>query len=147
MAERLSFPSNPPVEPSGPGRSKIGLLFAVFGAPAAWMLEIAVGAAVACYPCASQGTLWQTLPFGWSVTRTILWIVNITGIVVAGLSIAWALAAWRGARRLAPDPTAVLGERLGRTHYLAIWGLMNGFGFLAALLFDSVMIAWTPLQC
>ncbi|HEX4195969.1 MAG TPA: hypothetical protein VHZ26_00870 [Caulobacteraceae bacterium] len=147
MATRLSFSSLSPTEPSGPGRSTPAMLFAVFGAPLAWSVEIAVDAAIACYPCASQGTLWQTLPVGWTVASSLLWAVNIAAILVAAAATAAAFSALRGAPRSEPRPTAVFGERLSRTHYLAVWGVLNGFGFLAALLFDSVMILGTPAQC
>ncbi|HXU99841.1 MAG TPA: hypothetical protein VG166_05025 [Caulobacteraceae bacterium] len=135
-------------EPEGPGRHRLGLLFAVLGAPLAWSGQVVFGAAFAAYPFVPQGTLFTTAPLSESADRLGLFAANLIAIVVAALATWVAWQAWQGARGdFRGTAAGLLAERLTRTRYLAMWGLLNGSIFIAALLFDTVMLIGTPATC
>jgi hypothetical protein len=148
MAQRLKIEPSDRLEPSAVGRSRWLLGFAAFGAPGAWSAQFIAGAAIASYPCIPDGTLYVTAPLEEPSARTLLLAVNVVATFVALLALYTAWLAWKGSRQDdPPSPEAILAERLSRTRYLAAWGLMNGCGFLIAILFDTVMVLGVPARC
>lgn len=135
-------------EPAGPGRRRLVFLFAVMGAPLAWSAQVAFNAAFAAYPCAPHSTLAVTAPITADADRICLFLVNLLAIVAAAVATGLAWQAWRGAEGRSEGSTASLvAERLTRTRYLAMWGLINGALFIGALVFDTVMLIGTPAIC
>jgi hypothetical protein len=148
MAERVQMSALERREPRGPGRRPLLFLFAVMGAPLAWALEIVVDAAFAAYPCAGRGTLEIAAPIGQAGDRAILLAANVLALAAAAAATWLSWQAWVGAEGEEKGVAAgLLAERLTRTRYLATWGLLNGAIFIAALLFDTVMIFGTPPSC
>jgi hypothetical protein len=129
-------PTNPPVA----ARPPVGaaLVFAVFGAPAAWLLQLFFGyalAAHACYPI--------DVPLVTPVWGPLWWIligIELAAIVIAGggLFTAWSChVAWRGV-----DPRNV-GER--RNRFIAKWALLTSALFSIAVVFTIVMLFIMPV--
>jgi hypothetical protein len=88
------------------------ILFAVFGGPLAWFLQLNAGFALASNPCFfdNQRSVVPQLAHDWTFPA----MVRIAVAAVA-VSIVATLMAWRA-------------YRLGRIRFLALWGLCLGTG-------------------
>lgn len=114
------------------------LTFAVFGAPAAWALQLVFGYALsahACYPLDVPlvAPVWPGL--WW-------WLIGIDmgAVIVAGAALftAWGChVAWRGV-----DPRSV-GER--RNRFIAHWSVLTSTLFSIAVVFTIVMLFIEPV--
>jgi hypothetical protein len=119
-------------------------LFAVFGAPAAWSLQLIVNYALAAEACYPNDTPLAQPNLSWD--RPALVALNLLALVIAAAA---AALAWRLFRRDPEGPgfTGDLAEvSQGRTHFLASCGLLTGFGFIAAILFNTIALLGVP-QC
>lgn len=129
-------PTNPPLT----ARLPVGgaLVFAVFGAPTAWLLQLFFGyalAAHACYPIDVPLVTPVWGPLWWILIGIELAAIALAG---AGLFTAWSChAAWRGV-----DPRNV-GER--RNRFIAKWALLTSSLFSIAVVFTIVMFFILPV--
>jgi hypothetical protein len=128
--------SNPPE----PARLPVGsaLTFAVFGAPAAWLLQLVFGYALSAHACFPV-----SVPLVAPVWGSLWWVligIDIAAIVIAGaaLWIAWRFhIAWRGV-----EPRSV-GER--RNRFIARWSLLTSALFSIVVVFTIVMLFILPI--
>jgi len=123
------------------------LLFGLFGAPAAWTVQLVVGYALAAEACFAEGRPLRVPRAALAWDRPVLIAVNILALAVAALATWTAYRAWRGVRGEKPGSHRELldiGE--GRTRFMAAAGLMSGFGFIAATLFNLAAAIGVP-QC
>lgn len=135
------------VEPAGarktPGAFAIQL-FAVFGAPAAWSLQLVINYALAAEACFPNDTpLTQPQP-AWD--RAALIGFNLAALAIAAVAALVAVGLWRRNRQSLGSNENPMEIARGRSHFLAVCGLLTGFGFIVAILFNTVAAVGVP-QC
>jgi hypothetical protein len=105
-----------------------GSLFALFGGPLAWFAQLNVGFALASQPCFHDGERIGVPHFSPDWTWAAMITVTVIACIIALLA---ALISWRAYARA---PVEKVGDdRLpqvggGRTHFLALWGVVLGLG-------------------
>jgi hypothetical protein len=123
---------------------RIGEIFALFGGPLAWFVQLNVGFALASQPCFTDGA--RTVVPRWTPdwTWTFMIAIMLTACVVALLA---ALISWRAYARTVHehqgDHRQVMEVGSGRTRFLALWGVLLGVG--AALTTAMTAIAFFVL--
>lgn len=128
--------SNPPAYTRV--RVGTGLVFAVFGAPVAWLLQLIVGYALAshaCYPL--------DVPLMAPVWGGLWWVligVDLAAVLVAGASLLSAMR-WRRVWRDA-DPHDLAAQR---NRFIANWSLLVSALFSIAVVFTIVMLFIEPV--
>ncbi|EQB05882.1 hypothetical protein [Sphingobium baderi] len=113
--------------------------------PAAWLLQLMVGASLtgwSCFPADER--LWsEPAGLGWTRTAAII-------VIAVAVLIAWAsgAAAWSDLRRVRGEeeggPAALAEIGHGRTRFIALWGLVLGVGSAAASLITLVAFLLVP---
>jgi hypothetical protein len=135
--------SHPPPEQAR--RSLAILLFALFGAPAAWSAQLIANYAITADACFPNDV---PLPFPaaflpWD--RQLALAINILALLIGAAATWTALGVWR--RERGPGSRTDLSRtRDERICFMALSGLMTGFGFMAATLFNTVAALGVP-QC
>jgi hypothetical protein len=121
-------------------------LFAVFGAPAAWSLQLIVNFALAAEACFPNDTpLAQPDPkLAWD--RPALIAINLLALAMASLAAFAAVRLWRRSKQGLTSNEDPMATAQGRSHFMAACGLLTGFGFIAAILFNTVAAVGVP-QC
>lgn len=129
-------------------RVSIALLFCgLLAGPVAWGLQLIVNYALAAYRCYPGDVPRTSILPGWSWSSPTILAINIAAALIALLGAAISLRHWRAVRgehHGSVGHTAETGE--GRTRFLALWGMMTGLGFFAAIMFDTVALSMAP-QC
>lgn len=129
-------PSNPPAYTRIPVGA--GLVFAAFGAPTAWLIQLIVGYALAshaCYPL--------SVPLVAPVWGGLWWIligVDLAAVLVAGAALLSALRFRRAYRDADPRDLA-----LQRNRFIANWSLLVSALFSIAVVFTIVMLFIAPV--
>lgn len=121
------------------------LLFAVFGAPFAWLAQLVVNYGFATYPCFPHGAARTLILPGWGSERTWLVLVSCVAVAIALGSLAAAWTAFGRARSLDREGGAH-ARRVSRTRSLAICGLISAAMFGLATLFTLAALSRIP-QC
>lgn len=132
--------------PSHPGRvSAVAGIFGLLGGPLAWFAQLCAGYALASWACfpKDQRRLVPADAYAWTWNAMI--VVSIAAFVVA-------LIAFLVSRRLhlrTRDERAVHHDQVleagrGRTHFLALWGMLAGGGFAVAVAFTGVFLIVLP---
>jgi hypothetical protein len=129
-----------PINPPEVTRLPVGLAltFAVFGAPAAWFLQLWFGYALSAHACFPLDVplvtpVWPGL-WWWLIG------IDLGAVIVAGAALftAWGChVAWRGV-----DPRSV-GER--RNRFIAHWSVLTSALFSIAVVFTIVMLFIEPV--
>jgi hypothetical protein len=128
------------------GRVSIGLLlFGVFAGPIAWSGQFVANYILAVDPCFLTHVVnTEPIARGRSDWLAIL-IVNLVAALLAIAGGLVSLRIWGVSRHEHPGTASeAVDAGEGRTRFLAIWGIMTGFGFLAAILFDTVAVFLVP---
>jgi hypothetical protein len=119
-------------------------LFAVFAAPIAWFVQLCGSYSLASAPCFRDGHRATAVPAGSQWTGAALLALMAAAVLIALVA---AFLSWRAfSRTKAPmqgETDRLTRERAGRTHFLALWGVVFGAAFaLAAALtgFDFVAL-------
>ena len=131
-----------------PDRGRIGLgllMFALFGAPVAWMVQLVAGSSVAGLACLSpRGTALETSPVDWG--DPVMIAVNVAALVIAGLALAASFVILRRTGRESEgghDTVMDAGE--GRSPYMGVWSVWTSLLFILAIAFNSISIFWSGL--
>jgi hypothetical protein len=136
-----------PPDPAGNRGSRLGAprtLLGLFGAPAAWLVQLALSeplAAYACYPYQAplSAPIWEGLP-------ALLAAINLTCL---GVGLASGCVVWRSWQLLGRRPagaektSAEPGE--DRSRFLIRLSLMSSFIFIVAAIFNVCAVLWVPL--
>jgi hypothetical protein len=143
----MTMPSNAILHPA-PHAARVRILeimFAVFGGPAAWFLQLCAGYALASAPCFRDGVRMAapTAALQWSWPAMILIMLAAVAVALIALAVSWrAYAGTRGERgggTAAPREVAA-----GRTRFLALWGVIYGAGFAVATAVTAVAFVVLP---
>jgi hypothetical protein len=121
--------------------AKVRTLLALFGAPAAWVTQMALTqpiAAYACYPhqFPLSAPLWPELP----AILAAISFVCLAGALFSGYI---ALDSWRSLGRFSKDAAnkqSAIQKDEGQTRFLAMLGMMSSFVFIVAILFNTFAV-------
>ncbi|MCB1949346.1 MAG: hypothetical protein H6940_04595 [Burkholderiales bacterium] len=122
-------------------------LFALFGAPAAWIMQMLLSeslTAYACYPYQEplSAPLWTDLP-------AILAAISITCLTLNFISAYVAWSFWQQSNNPMIDKINTREQSLkivgGQSQFLAMLGIMSNVVFFVAILFTSCAILLVPL--
>jgi hypothetical protein len=136
-----------PEHPS-PHRERVNLallLFGVFAGPVAWSAQLVANYILAVDPCFLTRVVRTEPVLRASSDWPAILIVNLVAALLAIAGGIISLRLWRESRHEHPGTAShavEVGE--GRTRFLALWGVMTGFGFLAAILFDTIALFLVP---
>jgi hypothetical protein len=128
-----------------PHRGRVPLwrqLFGLAGGPLAWAAQLNIGYALTSYPCNPGGHSAGAMLAGWAWTRGAALGLNGLAALVAVAAGLVSLGVWRATRGEKDGHPVDVGE--GRTRFLGVCGAFTSFGFLAAIVFDTVMILGAP---
>jgi hypothetical protein len=119
------------------------LLSALASGPAAWSLQLVAGfglSSLACYPHDTPYT--QSPPPGWESEHAILLAINLACLLVALAGLLVSFLYWRAKRPEKAGQVPNVSET--RTRFLGACGMLAGFGFAIAILFDTAAILGVP---
>lgn len=142
--------SDPPLTLTHPaphrGNVAVSVLFiGLFAGPIAWGLQLLINFALASHACYPDGAPLTTP--GWHSAWGVILLLNIVAAILSLAGAALSYRHWQATREEHPGGaghTIEAGE--GRTRFLALWGVMTGFGFLVAILFNTLALFMVP-QC
>lgn len=130
-----------------PAASPLALWLAFAAPPAAWVVQLIAGFALATHPCFHQGR--AALSIGGIASAPAAMGVQIACFLVAvfGTVLAWRLFRATQAHPQEPDKSthATLDAGEGRTHFMALCGLIGGALFIASIVFDAPGLYTVPL--
>jgi hypothetical protein len=110
------------------------------GGPIGWIVQLAASYAIVAAPCyigpdrqgAGQASLWVI----------VLYVACLALAVVGGIV---SLLVYRRTRRETEHSEADLVEGgHGRTRFLALWGMLLGFGFAGVILLNGIALVGVP---
>ena len=130
-----------PAEPQETGLTWLGLL--MLATPVIWGARLVANFTIASQICFPDGERLFALPARTNWVWPTLLAIDLIAIAIAALTIVVSYTVRRRAR--AVDATMLLHLGEGRTRFLAIWGLIIGIGFLAAVLYDIVPLLVVPI--
>lgn len=146
----MNAPDTTLITPLPRGESVVSMplsLFGLLGGPLAWFAETCAGYAFASWACFPKDQR-RFLPLeGYDWTWSAIVAVCIAAFLTA---LAACLVSWRIRQRvdslLRTRTEAVLPLAMGRTRFLATWGMAAGGGFAIAVAFTAVALFILP-QC
>ncbi|HKO16137.1 MAG TPA: hypothetical protein VJU87_07855 [Gemmatimonadaceae bacterium] len=120
------------------------LWFGLFGAPAAWALELIVNYALASHFCFPSDTPLATPT--WRGTRLTTGIVSVVLVLVCVAALWTAVSAWRSTRAGHTAEHHHVGETgEGRVRFMAFAGILLSSVFLYGALMNAVPVMVMPL--
>jgi hypothetical protein len=138
---------DPSIEPPAPRQvrvSTVRTLAGLFGAPAAWLAQMALSeplVAHACYPYRAplSAPIWEGLP----IILAAISMACLAGALLSGF-VAW--TSWRQTARK-PDGNSMNVTEMdeGRIRFLAKLSLMSNFVFIVAIIFNICAVLLVPL--
>jgi hypothetical protein len=144
----MSSNESQPYQHPAPKRHAAGLhetLFALFGGPIAWFIQMNAGFALASQPCFQDG-LRLIEPIGISDRSRGIMIAVI--VIAFAVALASAALAWRMYLRTEDeakgDHRHVMEVGAGRTRFLALWGVMLGSGSAIATILTAAGVVVLP---
>ena len=120
-------------------------LFGLLGGPIAWYLQLCGGYALASEPCFRAGHRTLAPPPGMHWTWAAMILLMTAAVAVALVSL---LVSWRAFKRTRADVPSeayqLMQVHTGRTHFLALWGMLLGGGFALAVAITAVAFVTVP---
>jgi heme/copper-type cytochrome/quinol oxidase subunit 2 len=116
-------------------------LFALLGAPAAWLVELLIGFAVTSYTCdmhQTRGALAAVPGWVWP----LITVVNLLALLIAALALIAGVVLirqTRGEHQTRSGEPIDAGE--GRTRVLAVWAIVGSIIFIVALLTNTFSLS------
>ena len=131
-----------------PDRAQVSLgllMFGIFGAPAAWMLQLVAGASIGGLVCLGpHGTALATARADWANPAMIA--INLAALLIAAVALA---ASFRTLHQTgsgyAEGHDSVMEAGEGRSRYMAIWGVWTSLLFIFAIAFNTIAVFWSGL--
>lgn len=116
--------------------------FLLITGPLAWFVQVCIGDSLLSWPCFPLDTRLEAPVPGYEGTRVIALVLLL---LCATLAAASGMAAWRTLRAVmdeTEDDHVHIGR--GRTRFIAMWGMILGFGFTIATLVTLAGLALVP---
>ena len=118
--------------------------FALFGAPVAWFVQLCSGYAMASQTCFIDGDRSWLPAVGLQWTWPTMIAVMLLAVIVSLFALALSCHAYRGTQNQAPGDAHLMEVTTGRTHFLALWGIVLAAGFSGASAVTSVAFVLLP---
>ena len=132
----------PLAAPNRDRASLASLAAGLFAVPCLWALRLVINYGIDSYFCFPGESRRNVLPpWAWP---TLLGI-DVATIAVAIIAVLISYHYWRRAPDEAVAHAALIETGEGPTRFLALWGLLVGFSFLVAVLFDLVGLWIVPV--
>ncbi|MBV9862687.1 MAG: hypothetical protein JO267_11125 [Alphaproteobacteria bacterium] len=130
-----------PQDPAG-----IGLLLTViFIGPTAWFVQFCTNYGLDSHPCYPNTIPMAHLQPGWSWVVPTFYALNFAAMAIALAAGFVSLRFWRKTREgFPPISNALLPPSVGRIRFLAIAGMLSGFGAFGELIGDLIPIIAVP---
>jgi hypothetical protein len=144
MTDELSLSLSHPPAPHAERISLWRLAFGVAAGPAAWFIQVCVGEALASAPCFPDGQRYLTphANLAWTWPALIALLALCVLLAFAGFVLSW--QAYRLTRaEVAGAPEELMDEGVGRTRFMAFWGVLYGAGFCLITL--ATLVAYLAL--
>jgi uncharacterized BrkB/YihY/UPF0761 family membrane protein len=118
-----------------PSVSAFARLFAVFGAPLAWLTQLCGSFAMASKPCFAQGErlLKPHLQQQWTSSAMLVLMATALLIALGSLMVSWQISR-RTAAASQPE----------RDHFLALWGMLLSAGFALTTVLTATAFLTLP---
>jgi hypothetical protein len=121
------------------------LVFIVIGGPVAWYLQLTVNYGLVSHPCFPHFEPQQGYLPGWAWVGPVILVFNLLAILAALACGLLALRLWRATSEAYPPVyNQLLPPAAGRTRFLAVCGILTGFGAVAATVFDLIALFAVP---
>ena len=134
-----------PVHPT-PGRHAVSagaLWFGLFGAPAAWSMQLMVNYALTAHGCYPGSEPRATPDFGG--LSTLVLVISVAALTVAAAAGGAAWRSWRASRTEHPgDHAYPLETGAGRTRFMALAGLLLSGLFLLGVVMATIPLFFVP---
>lgn len=108
------------------------LLFCVAGGPIAWSVQLLINYALASHACFPHDVPSTHVLPGWHWVWPVVLVLNLIALAVALAAGFLSLRTWRATPGTGP------------ARFLSLCGAMTGFGFFAAVVFDTIIIFGVP---
>jgi hypothetical protein len=122
-----------------------GQVFGLIAGPIAWGLQLVAGYGLSGHACFPGDHPISRIAEGWGWMRTACLLLNLAAVgacVAAGL---YSLSLWRATQHEAQGRAReVVDKGEGRTRFSSLCGVLTSFGFLVAVLFDTLVILGAP---
>jgi uncharacterized membrane protein YeiB len=145
----MSASANTASSHASPHRERVGLLrlfFGLWAAPLGWSGQLVLNYGLASFACYPRYTPHDHAIPGWGGVWWVLLAINLLAVALTGLGAAAAYRSWQATRHENDGHTGhVLETGRGRTRFLSLLGTMTSLGFLAAVLFNTVVLFTVPL--
>jgi hypothetical protein len=129
--------------PAARGVTLAALWFGLFGAPAAWSLQLLVSYALVAHGCYPR-SVPLTAPLVGGV-RTIALVASLAALAVGLAAGATAWRSWRAScHEHRGDHSALLEIGEGRTRFMALAGMLVAAVFLLAIVMNAVPLFLVP---
>jgi hypothetical protein len=132
------------VEHPAPRRGPLGrwlLVAALFGAPIAWFVQLAVNYAVASHACFPSHAPDDVAIPGRGWLPAVALTIDIVALGLAAAGTILSIVMWRRAR--ADVRSIEAGE--GRTRFLAVWAMWFGAWFVLSVAFNLTAVLEVPV--
>jgi len=127
-----------------PSRDKVSpflVWFGLFGAAAAWTVQLIADYAIAAHGCFPRSVPLTEPVWGHATLTIWLFAISILAIIVAALALAAAFVAWhRTSDEMGGEGHWALDTGEGRTRFMAAAGMMASSVFLLAILFHFAAV-------
>jgi hypothetical protein len=132
-------------------RGPIGsLAFGLLTGPTAWFVQLCAGYGLSSWPCfpTDERRLMPLEHYGWTSSAVLL--VSVTSLILSLIACLTARRLYRTAQLhshpLTPASTRnlVVAAIVGRTRFLAMWGIVSGAAFAIAIAFTGLALAVLP---
>jgi hypothetical protein len=121
--------------------SKFVLWFGLFGAAAAWNIQLIVNYAVAAHACYPRYVPLPIPAYGETAFSVPLIVVSIAALVIGVAGLFCAIAGWRTtSAETGGGSHWLLDTGEGRTRFMAAAGIMTSSVFLLAILFHCAAV-------
>jgi len=131
-----------------PHAERVSLLesfFGLFAGPAAWLIQLSAGYALASNPCFRSGSLAPALPPALRWTWPTMLALTAAAVAISVASFLMSLRAFNRTRHeTVGDSNHLMELGSGRTRFLALWGMVLGAAFAVGAAITGIAFATVP---
>jgi hypothetical protein len=133
---------------AAPHRDRVSSLestFGLLGGPLAWFFQLCSGYALSSWPCFPNDyrRLAPLNEYAWTWSAIVVISIVAFGVSSLAFFVSWR-AFQRTRRESKGDHRHVLEVGTGRTRFLALWGVIGGASFAAAVALTAIALRVLP---
>jgi amino acid transporter len=131
-----------------PLRHRVSLVeaaFSVLAGPLAWFVQLCAGYALATWPCFPEDhrTLIPQSGYLWSFPLMVALLIAGVLVALGAFAVSWRTYA-RTRDEAGGDHQHLIEVGVGRTRFLALWGMLLGAGFAVATSLTAIAFLLVP---